>query len=147
MITKATLSDLNTLFEIENRVFPNDSFALSKNSIRYHLGKNIVFKIEEKGKVAGYILWLKRKDYYRLYSLAIDPDFRGLGLASKLLEYSFKNLDKDKFSLEVKVSNLNAIRLYKNFGFNVKKVLKDYYEDSDGYLMCRNYINNTDNPY
>lgn len=137
MITKANLSDLNTLFQIESRVFANDSFALTKQSLRYHLSNNIVYKIELDEKIAGYILWLKRKDYYRLYSLAIDPDFRGLGLASKLLEYSFESLDKNKFSLEVKVSNLGAIRLYKNFGFNVKKVLKDYYEDCDGYLMVK----------
>ena len=135
MIKIATIKDLNTLFEIESRVFSNDSFALSKNSLRYHLKNNIVFKITKEEKLAGYILWLKRKDYYRLYSLAIDNDFRGLGLASKLLEYSLENLEKEKFSLEVKVSNLDAIRLYKKFGFKVSKILKDYYEDSDGYLM------------
>jgi ribosomal-protein-alanine N-acetyltransferase len=135
MIEIATTKDLNTLFDIENRVFANDSFALSKNSLRYHLSNNIVYKIKQDEKIAGYILWLKRKDYYRLYSLAIHPDFRGLGLASRLLEYSLENLDKEKFSLEVKVSNLDAIRLYKKFGFKVSKILKDYYEDSDGYLM------------
>ena len=137
MIEIANLSDLNTLFDIENRVFANDSFALSKNSLRYHLSNNIVYKIEQDEKIAGYILWLKRKNYYRLYSLAIDNDFRGLGLASKLLEYSLENLEKEKFSLEVKVSNLDAIRLYKKFGFKVSKILKDYYEDSDGYLMVK----------
>jgi ribosomal-protein-alanine N-acetyltransferase len=135
MIEIATTKDLNTLFDIENRVFANDSFALSKNSLRYHLSNNIVYKIKQDEKIAGYILWLKRKDYYRLYSLAIHPDFRGLGLASRLLEYSLENLDKEKFSLEVKVSNLDAIRLYKKFGFKVSRILKDYYEDIDGYLM------------
>jgi ribosomal-protein-alanine N-acetyltransferase len=135
MIEIATTKDLNTLFDIENRVFANDSFALSKNSLRYHLSNNIIYKIKQDEKIAGYILWLKRKDYYRLYSLAIHPDFRGLGLASRLLEYSLENLDKEKFSLEVKVSNLDAIRLYKKFGFKVSRILKDYYEDIDGYLM------------
>lgn len=135
MIEIATTKDLNTLFDIENRVFANDSFALSKNSLRYHLSNNIIYKIKQDEKIAGYILWLKRKNYYRLYSLAIHPDFRGLGLASRLLEYSLENLDKEKFSLEVKVSNLDAIRLYKKFGFKVSRILKDYYEDIDGYLM------------
>ena len=59
------------------------------------------------------------------------------GLAKKLLEYSFENLSKDNkdFSLEVKVSNESAISLYKKYGFEIKKVLKDYYEQCDGYLM------------
>lgn len=135
-IRQANLNDLNTLFVIENRVFNNDPFALSKSSFRYHLQKNIIFGIEVDEKIAGYILWLKRKDSYRLYSLAVDNDFQGLGLASKLLENSFENLkDKKRFTLEVKVKNEKAIKLYEKFGFKVKKVLKDYYEDCDGFLM------------
>ena len=136
IIKQAKLKDLNTLFVIENRVFNNDPFALSKSSFRYHLQKNIIFCIEVDEKIAGYILWLKRKDSYRLYSLAVDNDFQGLGLASKLLENSFENLkDKKRFTLEVKVKNEKAIKLYEKFGFKVKKVLKDYYEDCDGFLM------------
>ena len=70
------------------------------------------------------------KKYFRLYSLAISNDFQNRGLAKKLLEYSFENLSKDNkdFSLEVKVSNESAINLYKKYGFEIKKVLKDYYE-------------------
>ena len=138
MITKVKIEDLNSLFNLECEVFKNDSFALSKNSFKYHILKNRVFKIELENKIVGYILWLKRKRYFRLYSLAIDTNFQGLGLASKLLDYSFTNLEKNEFSLEVKISNVNAIKLYEKFGFKIKKVLKDYYENEDGYLMIKN---------
>lgn len=138
MITKAKIEDLNSLFNLECKVFKDDSFALSKNSFRYHILKNRVFKIELENKIAGYILWLERKKYFRLYSLAIDTNFQGLGLASKLLDYSFTNLEKNEFSLEVKISNKNAIKLYEKFGFKIKKVLENYYENEDGYLMIKN---------
>jgi ribosomal protein S18 acetylase RimI-like enzyme len=88
-------------------------------------------------KIVGYILWLERKNYFRLYSLAIDINFQGLGIASKLLEYSFEKLRNKNFSLEVKTKNIKAIKLYEKYGFKIKKVLKDYYEDSDGYLMIK----------
>lgn len=135
MIEKAKIEDLNFLLELENRVFNNDPFALSKSSFKYHILNNQIFKIVLDNQIAGYILWLKRKDYYRLYSLAVDSSFQGMGIASKLLEYSFNNLDKDSYSLEVKVSNEKAIKLYEKFGFSIKKVLKDYYDECDGYLM------------
>jgi [ribosomal protein S18]-alanine N-acetyltransferase len=137
MITKANLKDLSALYNIEREVFSNDPFSMSKNSIKYHIIKNELYKIELDGVIAGYILWLKRKKYYRLYSLAIGNDFQNRGFAKKLLAYSFENLIDRDFSLEVKVLNETAINLYKKFGFEIKKVLKDYYEECDGYLMYK----------
>ena len=138
MIEKANLEDLSPLYTIEREVFLNDPFSMSKNSIKYHILKNELYKIEIDGETAGYILWLKRKKYYRLYSLAIGNDFQNKGLAKRLLEYSFEKLKDKDFSLEVKISNEVAINLYKKFGFEIKKVLKDYYEQCDGYLMYKN---------
>ena len=139
MITKANLEDLTSLYNLEREVFLNDSFSLSKSSIKYHILKNELYKIEIDGETAGYILWLKRKKYYRLYSLAIGNDFQNKGLAKRILEYSFEKLKDKDFSLEVKISNEVAINLYKKFGFEIKKVLKDYYEDCDGYLMYKKF--------
>ncbi|MDZ7820151.1 MAG: N-acetyltransferase [Aliarcobacter sp.] len=139
MINKANIEDLTSLYDIEREVFFNDPFSMSKSSIKYHILKNELYKIEIDGEIAGYILWLKRKKYYRLYSLAIANSFQNRGLAKKLIEYSFENLKDKDFSLEVKVSNETAINLYKKFGFEIKKVLKDYYEDCDGYLMYKKF--------
>lgn len=137
MISKANVSDLLSLYNIEKEVFLNDPFSMSKNSLKYHILKNDLFKIEADGFVAGYILWLERKKYYRLYSLAISSKFQNRGLAKKLLEYSFENLKDKNFSLEVKVSNESAINLYKKFDFKINKNLEDYYENEDGYLMIK----------
>lgn len=135
IIKKADKSDAKTLFKIEQEVFKNDSMALSLKSFYYHLEKNIIYKIEVKKDIAGYILWLERKNFYRLYSLAILDKYRGLGLASKLLEFSLEELKDKSMSLEVRKSNLKAITLYEKFGFEKKKELNDYYEDEDGVLM------------
>ncbi len=137
MIKKAKKENLKFLYDLENKVFTNDPFALSKESFKYHILKNYLYVFEIDEKIVGYILWLERKNYFRLYSLAIDSDFQALGIASKLLEYSFENLKNKNYSLEVKITNIKAIKLYEKFGFKIKKVLKDYYEDSDGYLMVK----------
>ncbi|NCB13733.1 MAG: N-acetyltransferase [Erysipelotrichia bacterium] len=139
MIKKANLEDLTSLYNIERDVFLNDPFSMSKNSIKYHILKNRLYKIEVEGIIAGYILWLERKKCFRLYSLAISNDFQNRGLAKKLLKYSFESLSRANkdFSLEVKVSNESAVNLYRKYGFEIKKVLKEYYEECNGYLMYK----------
>lgn len=137
MIKKAKKENLKDLYDLEKKVFQNDPFALTKSAFRYHILKNNLYIFEKDEKIVGYILWLERKNYYRLYSLAVDSSFQGLGIASKLLEYSFEKLRNKNFSLEVKTKNIKAIKLYEKYEFKVKKVLKDYYEDSDGYLMIK----------
>ena len=142
MIEKANLKDLVSLYNIEQEVFFNDPFALNKKAIKYHLIKSRIYKIVLDENIAGYILWLERKKYFRLYSLAIASKYQNRGLAKELLEYSF-NLLKEKnknYSLEVKQSNENAIELYKKFGFEVNKTLKDYYKKEDGFLMMKKRI-------
>jgi ribosomal-protein-alanine N-acetyltransferase len=138
-IQKATKKDLRALFALESLVFLNEPFALSKASFSYHIKQNILFTLWEDDVLAGYILWLRRKNYYRLYSLAIHPDFQGKSFASKLLEYSFETLnDKEKFELEVRVSNTKAIKLYEKHSFTCKKILKEFYPYEDGLLFVRN---------
>ncbi|MFA7084043.1 MAG: N-acetyltransferase [Arcobacteraceae bacterium] len=137
MIRKATLTEAKSLYELEKEVFQNDAFALSKGSIVYHLKRNLVYVIEVENSIVGYILWLKRKHYFRLYSLAISKAFQNQGLAKELLRYSFEQLENKSFSLEVKVSNRGAVKLYEKFGFTIKKRLSNYYESEDGYLMVK----------
>lgn len=137
MIYIASQNDLNALMQIEQNVFFNDSFALSKQSMRYHLKNSIIYYIKIDEKIAGYILWLKRKTHYRLYSLAIDSSYQNQGLASQLLEYSFKHLKNKYFSLEVKERNEKAIKLYEKYGFKISKKLPSYYDDCDGLKMIK----------
>ncbi|WP_428023579.1 GNAT family N-acetyltransferase [Arcobacter sp.] len=134
-IEKANLDDIKELLFIEEKLFLNDSSALSKASFSYHLKRNIIYKIKIDKKTVAYILWLKRKNYYRLYSLAILKEFQGKGLGKSLLEFSLNTLDKDCFELEVRVSNQTAINLYEKFGFKKVKVLEEFYDDEDGIKM------------
>lgn len=134
-IELATKEDKKALFEIEEEIFYKDSSALSLRTFDYHLKKSIVFKVEIDKKIVAYILWLKRKNYYRLYSLAILKKYQGKGIGKALLEYSLEILDKNIFELEVRIRNENAIKLYEKFGFKKIKILEDFYDDEDGLKM------------
>lgn len=134
-ISKALKSDIKKLFEIEKKVFENDIMAMKLGSFYYHVEKSLFYKVEINKKIVGYILWLKRKEFYRLYSLAILEDYRKLNLATSLLKYSLKNLEKKSLQLEVRESNVKAINLYEKFNFKKVKILEKYYNNENAVLM------------
>ena len=136
MIRKATIADVKLLFRLEKELFSQDNFPLSLGSFYYHVKHNDLFIAQKNNTIIGYILWLKRKHYYRLYSVGVAQQFRGAGLAQSLLTYSFNHLNAPSYTLEVKTTNTQAIKLYEKNGFKTKKVLPNYYpDDIDGYLM------------
>ena len=139
ILKKALESDLQELSLLEQEVFQGDPFALSRASIRYHLKKSTIYTLSIDGVIVAYALWLERKKYYRLYSLAVNPLYRSRGYAKTLLQFSMESLhDKEYFSLEVKVDNFHAIELYKSLGFKITKRLKEYYPQGvDGYLLIK----------
>ncbi|XOB63131.1 GNAT family N-acetyltransferase [Campylobacterota bacterium DY0563] len=134
-ISKASKKDIKKLFEIENKIFKDDIMMMRLSSFYYHVEKNFLYKVEVDNQLVGYILWLKRKRFFRLYSLAVLEEFRKLGLATKLLDFSLEKLKKKDLQLEVRVSNEKAIKLYEKYGFKKVKILKKYYENEDGVLM------------
>jgi len=136
MITSATPDHMNALVGLENALFPKDHFPLSRGSFYYHIKRNDLFVYMHDNELVAYILWLKRKKYYRLYSLGVSPHVRGMGVAKELLKYSFEHLKASGYTLEVKTTNQSAISLYGKFGFTRQKILKGYYPNNvDGYLM------------
>ncbi len=144
MIRNAIKEDAKNLHLLENRLFNKDDGALSLRAFQYHIRKNELFVLIENNSIVGYILWLKRKSYYRLYSIAIDPNHQGKGLSKELLNYSFNVLQSLSYQLEVNTKNSKATTLYEKFGFKTIKILKDFYtKDIDAYLMIKKLTTNS----
>jgi ribosomal protein S18 acetylase RimI-like enzyme len=134
MIREAQYSDLDALISIETRSFETD--RLSRRNLGRLLKKGNATTIldEEDGRIRGYalVLYNKGTSLARLYSVVVDPDLRGLGIGSKLLESAEKDaLDNECviMRLEVRKDNETAIGLYKARGYRLLTVVPDYYED------------------
>ena len=56
----------------------------------------------------------------------------GTELLKRLIEMTSKSI-----SLEVRINNYSAIKLYKKFNFQEKALRKGYYQGIDGILMVR----------
>ena len=99
-------------------------------------------KKEQKDKVIGNINLDKHFSKFHTHfvhftDIAIDPDFRGKGLGTQLVQtiiYSFPN--HTKFGLEVECTNIGAVKCYSKCGFQITRIVQDYYDDDrDAYKM------------
>ena len=150
IIRKATLNDIDRVIYI-NRV------SLPENYTRYffieHLNKwpNAFYVAEVDGEVVGYVMsrvelgWgimklgLVKKGH--IVSLAVLEKYRRRGIGTALMRAALDGLKSygvKEVYLEVRVSNIPAIKLYEKLGFVKKKVIPSYYLDGeDAYLMVK----------
>ncbi|MBN18381.1 MAG: ribosomal-protein-alanine N-acetyltransferase [Chloroflexi bacterium] len=138
----------------------NISLTLSKVKfyILHILLKSFFSKYQTEFKIVGYIgLWYVL-DEVHIVSIAVDNDYRSCGLGEFLMIGAIDsaiNNSSELLTLEVRVSNHKAQKLYSKFGFKQKGVRKNYYLDDreDALIMTTesilnsNYQNLFDNIY
>ena len=86
-----------------------------------------VWVLEEEGGIAGYCNLRIVAGEGELMRIAVHPAKRGRGYARELMEELEKHASENgaqSLSLEVRASNLPAIRLYKSYGYEIKAVRK-----------------------
>jgi ribosomal-protein-alanine N-acetyltransferase len=94
------------------------------------------------GRVAGYVLWWYVADEVHIVNVAVHPDERRRGIARRLLLDVFERARARGMSiatLEVRVHNAAAIRLYDTPGFRQIAIRKGYYADNgeDALVMLK----------
>jgi ribosomal-protein-alanine N-acetyltransferase len=92
--------------------------------------------------VVGYVICWFFMDYMLVANLAVRPDRRSSGWGSRLLEAALQAARQEgvrEVLLDVRVSNLKAIRLYERFGFRVVGRRRHYYTRpvEDALVMMR----------
>jgi len=90
--------------------------------------------IEVQGQVAGFCILQPVLDEANLLLMAFDPAQQGQGLGYQLLEASVAMLKNNpvQIFLEVRESNLAAIKLYEKSGFHQIDLRKNYYPNANG---------------
>lgn len=130
--------EVEALLQVENECFDQPwSKQLFKQELDQH--NKFYFVAKHNGKVVAYIGFETDLFDMNLQKLAVIPDYRDLGIATKLLELSLEKkqiLQKEKYFLEVDVNNSPAISLYKKMGFEIINTRPNYYKNGDScYVM------------
>jgi ribosomal-protein-alanine N-acetyltransferase len=139
IITKAITSDASKLFTLEQELFSEVNYPLSRNGFYYHIKNNLLYVAKQDDEVVGYILTLVKRSHPKVYSLGVSEAFRGQNIASKLFETTInelKVLGFKKLELEVRTDNTGAVQLYKKLGFEIQRTSEGFYLDGcDAYIM------------
>jgi len=141
--------DLSSVIEI-NRVCLPENYSPYFFLEVYKSCPEAFIIAERERKVAGYIMCrlefgfsdvrrfrMVRKGH--VVSVAVLPDYRRQGIGKELVLAAMKALElhgAEECFLEVRTANEDAVRLYKNMGFDTARVATHYYHDgADAYVM------------
>jgi len=134
--------DLDTVEEIEQTSYPT---PWSRSMFVAELRKPSALALgaySEEGGLIGYAFVSRYVDAWHVMNVAVAAGYRRRGVATTLLERLFELTASDPrsgYTLEVRVSNTQAIRLYERLGFEARGIRRGYYTDNreDAVIMWR----------
>jgi len=145
-IRKLQLGDLGAVERIERRAYPT---PWSRSMFAGELVKPSSVCLGafdgERGRLIGYLIVARYVDAWHVMNIAVEPDRQRRGVATLLLDRLFALTTRDKrrgYTLEVRVSNAGAIKLYETLGFKARGVRRGYYTDNheDALIMWRDPV-------
>jgi [ribosomal protein S18]-alanine N-acetyltransferase len=100
---------------------------------------------DDSSRLRGYLIVSRYVDAWHVMNVAVDPDHRGHGVATLLLERLFELTESDArrgYTLEVRVSNAVAIGVYERLGFEARGIRRGYYTDNreDALIMWKDPV-------
>lgn len=148
VVRKATLNDLSQVMEINLVTLPENYPDYFYQEI-YERYADAFFVAEADQKLVGYIMcrieggisnfgrrWVKRG---HIVSVAVLPDYRRQGLATQLISKAMaamrQQYEAKEIMLEVRMTNVPAIKLYEKIGFARIRSLESYYRNGEDALL------------
>lgn len=141
LVERISISDLNEVMNIENACFGVDAFSRRQMIYLMTYAKGSFLVARHDGQLAGYMALItsKRHNTGRVYSIAVSPQYRGMGIGGALIDKAIKFAritELKAIFLEVRMDNDSAIALYEKKGFVKRSIKPGYYEDgADAYSM------------
>lgn len=126
-IQEMTESHVTQVAEMEKLIF---SDAWSEKSVRSELTNELsLWLVALDGEtVAGYIGSQTVMQEADMLNLAVRAEYRRHGIGRKLVQELISRLDAHCLSLEVRVSNEPAKKLYESMGFVQVGLRRNYYQ-------------------
>ena len=133
-------SDLQQVLEIENECFDDPwSATYFKLSLKRPKSYEFFYVARCEDTVTGYIVFAVLCEEAQILNIAVPAAHRGQGVGKYLLASALEIIavhNGREVFLEVAVSNLPAQYLYRQFGFRICGIRKNYYgRHKDAYVF------------
>ena len=137
-----TKEDLPVIAEMEEDLFPESPWPEYEFLQEMeHNPFSVLAVYEEDGEILGYMDYWITYEQAQLANIAVARKAWGKGIGSRLMDECVRQAEKagcEVLSLEVRVSNERAVKLYEKYGFIRAAVRKGYYENGeDAHLMIK----------
>ena len=132
-IFKAEEKDVSRIYEIEKECFEKDSWSekMIKDACCGEYGG--IIKAEYGEKICGFLVYtILGGDELNIDDIAVIPENRKKGIADRIVNYLFEKSKKSgikKIMLEVRESNVPAIKLYEKYNLKKDGIRKNYYRE------------------
>jgi [ribosomal protein S18]-alanine N-acetyltransferase len=137
---RLSYGDLPAVIAIERRAFPAP-WSLAMFVLELSKPTSICLGAVHDGELIGYLICSRYHTVWHVMNIAVDRDRRRLGVATALIEHLFDETadGSPRYTLEVRVSNSEAIAMYESFGFRSAGLRRRYYHDNneDALIMWR----------
>ncbi len=134
---QATEKDLADIYSIELACFLRPwSYASLQNDICNNEWA-LYIVAEADGCIVGYCGMHTMFDEGHIMNVAVMSRFRRRGIGKGLIETVFSMTALDCYTLEVRITNLDAVSLYKHLGFEILGKRPKYYGDEDALIMWK----------
>ena len=132
-IRPMTLEDIQGIYDLEVKCF---KVPWTKEAFKNEVEKNKLahyYVLSVDNKVIGYGGVWHIMDEGHITNIAIDPSYRNKGYGKFLMKSIMEESRKigiDYMTLEVRVTNTSAIKLYEALGFKTSGIRPNYYTDN-----------------
>lgn len=121
-LTDACDDDKDFIFNMVEKLTPKKDIS---NYVNKHLKDTKIIK--KNDQVIGIVIYYKENSRYLLDLIYIKDKYQNLGIGHNIIKNLIDNQKKNKTQLEVLKSNIKAIKLYKNLGFQIISETKNKY--------------------
>jgi ribosomal-protein-alanine N-acetyltransferase len=136
MIRKATVLDATKIAELDKKMFKDslDLKFISNDLANNPMANYFVYEVDNK--IVGYIgSWVS--DNTEILNFCVLEEYQKQGIGT-LLFNEVSKICEGVLTLEVRVSNLNAINFYTKKGFKIALKRRNYYSNGeDAILMVK----------
>ncbi|HEY7891196.1 MAG TPA: ribosomal protein S18-alanine N-acetyltransferase [Solirubrobacteraceae bacterium] len=139
-IRSLSYQDLPQVITIERRAFPTP-WSLAMFVLELSKTSGICLAAFRQEELLGYTICSRYETVWHIMNIAVSPEHRRRGIATKLLAELYRRAggDQARYTLEVRRTNQEAINLYEVQGFRPAGMRRRYYQDNgeDALIMWR----------